>query len=367
MLKYILFVWNYTIQNILKRRIKPRVLQLPITGKCNSRCCTCNIWKDKSEKVNIDAIELKRSLSDPFFSEISLVGINGGEPSLYPDIANVLEALWVLRKLKRVHFISNAMISYRLLSMMDQVKSECSKRGIKVYLTISIDGVGELHNQVRGIPTAFKKTMETLEIIRQHSEKYCDVLDIGCTLSVKNVAHAIEIETFLDSLSISAYYHPAVPNRRLHNYENQDFSIMNYDRSRMLATEYFWGKFKYGHGLRTRGRAFLTYYYLLNKGKRRLAGCNYLRSDVTIDEHLNLFLCATASHKVGDLKKYSATELLKMGALKNEEQMLKKQCDSCVHYIVFPSFKGAFLFIEELLKPFIWIKYKVLATWLRLL
>lgn len=366
MVRYVLFVRNYIIQNIFRVRIKPRELQLPITGKCNSRCCTCNIWKEKTEKVNIDAEALKKALSDPFFSEISLVGINGGEPSLFPNIMDVLEALWVLKKLKRLHFISNALIASRLLSMMELVKKECSRRGIKVYLTISVDGVGELHNQVRGISTAFAKTMDTLELLRRNTIKYCDVLDVGCTLSVKNIAHSVEIETFLKSLSIPAYYHLAVPNRRLHNYVDQDFSIMNFERTRMLATEYFWGKFKYGHGVRTRGRAFLTYYYLLNKGKKRLAGCNYLRSDVTIDEHLNLFLCATASNKVGNLREQTASELLERGALKQEELLLQKHCDSCVHYIVFPSFKGAFLFFRELLKPIIWIKYKVLATWLRL-
>lgn len=363
----LIFALNHIRMSVFKRRLKPRELQLPITGRCNSRCLTCNIWKQQNEAVEIDSTALEKVLRDPFFSEIKSVGINGGEPSMYGCIEELLNALFVLPKLNRIHVISNGLIAHKLMSMMEVIQTKCSSQNIKVYLTISLDGIGEIHNQVRGIPTAFRKTMETLELIRQDSARYCDVLDIGCTLSEKNIVCAVEIETYLKERSIPVYFHPAVPNRRLHNFESQNFSVMNSIRSRMLATEYFFGKFKYGHGLRTRGRAFLTFYYLLHKGQKRLAGCNYLRSDVTIDENLNLFLCATASHKIGSLREKTASDLLKDGLLDQEELVLKKQCDSCVHYIVFPSCKGAFLFLCELLKPLVWIKYKILAIWLRLL
>ncbi len=47
------------------------------------------------------------------------------------------------------------------------------------------------------------------------------------------------------------------------------------------------------------------------------------------------------------------------------KEELEKYCDTCVHYIVLPSVKGFILFITELLKPSVWIKYKIKALWLR--
>ena len=362
----VVFALNYLRMTAFKKRIKPRVLQMPVTSRCNSRCITCNIWKDQSNPVELNPSDLKKALEDSFFNQVRLVGLNGGEPSTYKKTGELMDALLVLKKLNRVHVISNGIIASRLLPMMEIIRSKCNSRGILVYLTISIDGVGEVHNKVRGIPKVFNKTVETIKLIKAEQSKYCDVLDIGTTLSNENIAYVSEIEYFNTSLGIPAYYHPAVPNKRLHNFDGkQDFDIMHSRWSRLLATEYFYGKFKEGRGMKTRLRAFLTYYYLKNGGKGRLAGCNYLRGDVTITENLDLCLCATASDKVGNLREKTATELWKSGLLRQQEKKLEKNCDTCVHYIVLPSVKGLILFIAELLKPSVWIKYKIKALWLR--
>ena len=357
------FTYNYFLQHFLKMRIKPRVLQMPITSRCNSRCLTCGIWKDHSEKIDLNPSSLKKALLDPFFSKVDTVGLNGGEPSLHPNIEGLLDTLFVLKHLKRIYFISNGLITHRLLDMMAVAKSRCETKGICVHLTVSIDGVNNVHNNVRGVPDAFEKTTSTLMAIKENQKKYCDVLDVGCTISKENIDYVIQTQQYLELLGVDAYYHPAVPNKRLHNYSQQDFSIMDDNHSRMLATEYFFGKFKYGKGFRTRIRSFLTYYYLLNHGQARMAGCNYLRSDVTITENLDLCLCAVASDIVGNLNESSASELLSSGKLRQEEIRLQRNCNECVHYIIFPSLKGLCKYFGELTKPFVWVKYKFLTIW----
>lgn len=355
---------NYLQQSVLKRRVKPRVLQMPVTSKCNSRCVTCKVWCT-SDKNDMDASALKQGLKDPFFEKVEVVGINGGEPSLYKDIGGLLDALFVLKNLKRVHFISNALLSDRLLSLMETVKQKCAVRKVVVYLTISIDGVGDVHNSVRGISNGFSKTLDTLTALKEDKEKYCDVLDIGCTISNRNVEYVQEIECFVKSLQVDAYYHPAVPNKRLHNFYDTDFSVMYNERSRQLATEYFYCRYKKTSNLKHKLRSYLIFYYLLNRGNVRLAGCQYLRSDVTITETLDLFLCATASDKVGNLKETSASALLKSGQLKKQEKKVENCCFTCVHYIVFPSLKGGWYFLKQLFQPYTWINYKIKSLWLK--
>lgn len=366
MIKFILFVRSYFIQNVLKRRLKPRVLQMPVTGRCNSRCVTCEIWKMR-DKRDMNPEYLKKVLSDHFFSKVRVVGINGGEPSLYSKIPELLQSLLVLKRLNRLHFISNGLLSERLLEMMETVMLECRPRNIRIYLTVSVDGVNEVHDRVRGVPGAFEKTLATLNKLMADRERYCDVLDVGSTISQENVAYLVETECFLSNQNISAYFHPAVPNKRLHNFEKQKFSILNDERSRLLACEYFFSRFKKGEGLKTKIRSFLTYYYLLNHGRIRRAGCNYLRSDVTITEDLHLYLCATASDEIGDLRVQTASDLLSKGAFEHQTEHTAKYCNSCVHYIIFPTMKGMYLFVDQIFRPRVWIIYKLKAIWLRLL
>jgi MoaA/NifB/PqqE/SkfB family radical SAM enzyme len=304
-------------------------------------------------------------LRDPFFSRVHSVGVNGGEPSLYPHIKEFIESLCELKNLKRIYVTSNGIVSAKLLDMMKILKKSCAPRRITVYLTVSIDGVGDIHDAIRGIPGVFGKTIQSLKEIQERRELYCDVLEAGCTLSIQNMPYVAELEIYLKELGINAYYHPAVPNKRLHNFEDRSFSILDDERSRMLAMEYFFTLFKYGKSLKTRLRAFLTFDYFLHRGSRRVAGCNYLRSDITITENLDICLCAAASNIAGNLKKTTASVLLKEGAFKRVEKETEHHCQNCVHYIIFPTLAGAYLFIKELLKPSIWIMYKVLAVWLR--
>jgi MoaA/NifB/PqqE/SkfB family radical SAM enzyme len=362
-MRLISFIGNHLIQTVFRHRIKPRVLQMPITNRCGSRCITCEIWKNNKVHTDIDPVELKKILQDPYFSKVYAVGVNGGEPSLYPAIDDFLESLFVLKKLKRIYVISNGLVSTKLLEMMKVIKAKCAKRHIIVYLTISVDGVGDIHNSIRGLPHAFEKTIETLKAIKADKERYCDVLDVGCTLSSKNIPYVVELEAYLQDLGLDAWYHPSVPNKRLHNFEEKSFSLISDERSRMLAVEYFFTKFKYGNGLKTRLRAFLTYDYFLHHGSRRLAGCNYLRSDVTITENLDICLCAVASDIIGNLRHDKVGDLLKKGKFIEVEKNTQQYCQHCIHYVIFPSVSGFYEFIKELLKPSIWLIYKVLAIW----
>lgn len=361
---YVTFYFRYFLQTVLKKRTSPRVLQLPITSRCNSRCVTCNIWR-APDKNDLDAAALKQAFQDPFFRKIEVVGVNGGEPSLYRNREELIDALFTLRKLKRVHFISNALATEPLLQLMRTVKQKCSERGIKVYLTVSIDGVGIVHNGVRGVNDGFSRTLKTVRALKENQQEYCDKLDVGCTLSNRNIEYVQETECFLKFLGIDAYYHPAVPNKRLHNFQETDFSLVVNTRSRQLATEYFYCRYKNSSGLRHKLRSFLIYYYLLHKGRGRLAGCQYLRDNITLSETGDLFLCATASDRIGNLKEISASALLGSGAFEKEEKKIEPYCPTCVHYIVFPSLKGGWYFLKQLFSPYIWVHYKIKSVWLR--
>src|SRR5687767_13914860 len=63
----------------------PKVVQLPVTYRCNSKCVMCNIWQmDYSNEMTTE--EFSRFLKDDIFSRVEAVGINGGEPSLVKEL-----------------------------------------------------------------------------------------------------------------------------------------------------------------------------------------------------------------------------------------------------------------------------------------
>ena len=333
------------------KREKPHVLQMPITSRCNSCCVTCNVWKHH-ERKDIDAAVLKDALKDPFFSEVQSVGINGGEFSLVPNFMAILEALTSLPNLVSIYLITNGIATEKIKEHTRSAKTFCAAHGISVSLCISLDGVGSVHDTIRGIPGNFEKTIQLIKDISSNRSLYCDELIIGHTLSRFNIDKVHEIEDYLALWGLTLDVHLAVPNKRIGTYSDSDkYNILADDKCRQLAAEYFYSRFLSEGNLTAKARFFANYYYLKNNGKGRLSNCLYRYRDVTIDENLNLRLCATASESLGNLEKESASSIINSNRTKKEAKRLQKECNRCIHYAYYPlTIKGRYLFAREVVK-----------------
>lgn len=336
----------------LKIRRKPRVIQMPITGKCNSRCVTCNVWKVKNNK-DINPDELARILAQPFFSKVSAIGINGGELTLIKDIEPIFDAILSVNSLKNIHVISNGLIPEKLYSTLSLLKSKANAKGVKIGLTLSIDGVGIIHDQTRGIPLAFQRSERILNHFKENIDKYCDSFNIGCTISNKNVPYIRETADYLKQYPFKVYYHLAVPNKRIHTFDNADYYVIKDERNRLLALEFFQSLYSETSIRKSpidKFRAFANYYFLKTKGSCRLAQCYYKFRDVTIDENLDLSYCATASDTIGSLSNSSPKALIKSNKGKETSKHILKECATCVHYSDIPTIKGLFIFAYQIFK-----------------
>ncbi len=333
-------------------RRKPVVIQMPITSRCNSRCVTCNVWKHR-ERVDIDDTALKECLKDPFFSEVKAVGLNGGEFSLVPRFKEIIDALTSLPKLENIYLISNGIAGPRIKEYTRYAKSFFSERGVRVSLCISLDGIGKTHDRIRGIEGNYIRSEHLLEDILKDLSQYCDQLTIGHTLSRFNIDKVYELEALRTRFNIPIDIHLAVPNKRIGTYSDAGhYDVLADEKTCQLAAEFFFSRFLEAWDYHTKARYYANYYYLIHKGKGRLLNCFYRFQDITIDENLNMCLCATASEPLGNLKEESASSIAKSKRMKREARRLKKECcDRCIHYSYYPmTVRGRFIFAREVVK-----------------
>ena len=121
-----------------------QVLELWINTGCNSRCLTCEIWRERPGTV-ITSAEIASWL--PEWVRLGLDRVElCGEPTLHPELEEVCRLL-VGRGVK-IHFLSNGL---RLLSAHDLI------RRWGTGLTVSLDGPPQVHDQVRNVPRAFER------------------------------------------------------------------------------------------------------------------------------------------------------------------------------------------------------------------
>lgn len=345
----------------LRIREKPLVLQMPITSRCNSRCKTCNVWKHH-ENIDIDPIALKEVLKDPFFSEVTSVGLNGGEFTLVPAFIDILESVLTLPRIHSIYCISNGLFPKRLFEYLEKAKQKCQTKNVHLHICISVDGYEKIHEEVRGVPKCFNKTREVLDILYNNKDKYCHSFSVGCTLSIHNIEFIKETQAFLESYKgLEIEYHCAIPNKRIKTFEESDYYLLNDDKKRLLAAEFFFEKYLNSKTRQQRYQNFSNFYFLTHGGNERLNYCAYTNRDVTIDENLNLFLCATASDVIGNLKEYSASELIRSKKCKQVQKDILHYCNNCGHYSYHPlTLKGRMKYIKyEMRNRYIWPYYEL--------
>ena len=64
-----------------------------ITYRCNSKCTYCNVWRDKNflNKTELSLEKAKQLIKECSEVGVKYIDFTGGEPTLYPFLAEVIE------------------------------------------------------------------------------------------------------------------------------------------------------------------------------------------------------------------------------------------------------------------------------------
>lgn len=182
-----------------KTSLKPQKIWLEATDKCNSRCNHCNIWAKKTTEKPLSPLEIEKILKDPLFSEVDYIIISGGEVVLRPDIVDFYLAIHKALPNIQLHLSTNGIAADRILNVVNEIISH----GIFLKIGISVDGIGENHDKVRGTKGNFESVDRLLkELIELKNKTNRISLVIGYTLSRLTVDSFQEVKKYADNLGV---------------------------------------------------------------------------------------------------------------------------------------------------------------------
>ncbi|TRZ80982.1 radical SAM protein [bacterium] len=190
---------NLAIRNSGKP-MKPRWLVFMPTGNCNSHCQHCNIWQNPPKSKPLSLKEITQALQDPLFKNICEIINTGGEVSLRNDLAEIIYIEHKILPKAKLQMSTNALLPQKILD----VSKRLLKNNIPISIGVSLDGIGEKHDKIRGVPGNFKKADFLLKELVSLRKKYSKNLEfaIGFTLSDLTLESLNEVNDYGKKLDI---------------------------------------------------------------------------------------------------------------------------------------------------------------------
>jgi len=178
------------IKNLILSRLKnkPYKLNFALTSICNSKCKTCNVWKNKDTRFELSLEEISTMLKKAP-DTITWLSLSGGEPFLKKDLMKIVKAAKThLPNLEMVSVPTNGLIP------IENSLKEMIDMGIpSVFVTFSIDGPEKIHDKIRGVNGGFKKTWNNYLKAKELSKKIKNLkVIIEITISKFNIDYAQE-------------------------------------------------------------------------------------------------------------------------------------------------------------------------------
>ena len=156
--------------------------------RCNLECDMCPFWRRPDEELLSVEAE-RRLLSKLADGGVLFVGFEGGEPLLRPDLPQILR-----EANERFHtsLVTNGFLLSRRLPEFARYLD---------YLFVSLDGIGPLHDQLRGISGSFDRAVRGIATARERLP-----VAISATLTRHNLHQATKLVDLAQSLKVAVNF-----------------------------------------------------------------------------------------------------------------------------------------------------------------
>ncbi len=261
-----------------------------VTYRCNARCTMCNRYKAPSlpdEEISLDTI---KKLPRMYFTNIT-----GGEPFIRTDLKEIVRELY--NKSDRIVISTNGFFTDRIIDL--------AKEFPQVGIRISIEGLEQTNNEIRGLNNGFQRGYTTLKKLREMGMK-----DVGFGMTVQDrnapdlvplyqLSNEMGMEFATATLHNSFYFVEAkniIHDRPMvaKNFENLVNELLKSNSPKKWFRAYF------NHGL-------INYIY----GQPRLLPCDMSFDTFFIDPYGDVMPCNGTKEKevMGNLNRQSWNEL----------------------------------------------------------
>lgn len=166
----------------------PMNFTISVSYRCNSRCKTCNVWQRPNDDFTLEEY-------DKTFASIGRAAywltFSGGEPTLRKDLPEIVTAAYQHCRPGIINIPTNGIQHTIIPTRIERILQAAPTSD--VIINLSLDGIGEKHDNMRGVKGNFTRAMKTYAGLKALKDRYKNL-----TLGVHTVISNFNIDDFDD-------------------------------------------------------------------------------------------------------------------------------------------------------------------------
>lgn len=179
----------------------PFSIVVSVSYRCNSKCQTCDVWRKPNDDMTLEEW-------DKTFASIGrgplYFTFTGGEPFLRKDTVDMALSAYNHCRPAVITIPTNGILTSRIVEQVDRLCVGAPKANIGINL--SLDEVGERHDEIRMVPGNWKKAMKTWKALKELQKEHSNlVLTTHTVISNFNIDRFFEVYAGLEFLKPDSY------------------------------------------------------------------------------------------------------------------------------------------------------------------
>jgi MoaA/NifB/PqqE/SkfB family radical SAM enzyme len=176
-----------------------------ITSRCNAKCATCFYHEELNRPGDMTFAEIEKVSRT--MGPITDLWLSGGEPTLRHDASDVIDLFVRRNGVRRLIIPTNGLLKARTYEIVERALASHPK--LDLYLNVALDGYGETHDRVRGVPGHWPKTLDCVRSLYPLKEKFRDRfrLNVNTVVCADNYAETEKLAGYLwENFSLDGHY-----------------------------------------------------------------------------------------------------------------------------------------------------------------
>ena len=195
----------YQLIRSTKRERQLGTVILFVTSRCNARCETCFYWQELNRPGDMTFAQIERvSATMP---QITDLWLSGGEPTLRRDLCDIVNLFVRRNHVRRVIIPTNALVKSHVYRTVERALTENPE--IDLYLNVALDGYGETHDRLRGVPGNWERTLDCVRSLYPLKSRFGDRfrLNVNTVVCAENYSEVARLASYLwDNFRLDGHY-----------------------------------------------------------------------------------------------------------------------------------------------------------------